>query len=94
MNELIRYETVALPGLRTYWEIHFAPGLRAGETQVREVMKMALGRLGGAALALIGRHPAEEVASNLHRLKEVMEVGKVTDTSHSVAGKFARRPDR
>jgi len=23
-NELIRYETVTSPGLRTYWEIHFA----------------------------------------------------------------------
>ena len=25
-NELIRYETAASPGLRTYWEIHFAQG--------------------------------------------------------------------
>jgi uncharacterized membrane protein len=36
-SELIRYETVASPGLRTYWEIHFAPGSGAGETEVREV---------------------------------------------------------
>jgi uncharacterized membrane protein len=26
-NELIRYETVTLPPLKTSWEIHFAPGL-------------------------------------------------------------------
>src|SRR5215510_9571421 len=90
-NELIRYETVGPPGLRTYWEIHFAPGSEAGETEVREVMKAPLGRLGRAALALIGKFPAEEVSSNLHRLKEVMETGRVTDTSYSVAGKFARR---
>lgn len=90
-NELIRYETVGLPGLRTYWEIHFAPGSEAGETEVREVMKAPLGRLGRAALALIGKFPAEEVSSNLHRLKEVMETGRVTDTSYSVAGKFGRR---
>ena len=87
-NELIRYETVTSPGLRTYWEIYFAPGSEAGETQVREVMKPPLGRLGRAALALIGKFPAEEVSANLHRLKQVMETGKVTDTSYSVRGKF------
>jgi hypothetical protein len=37
---------------------------------------------------LIGKFPEGEVPSNLHRLKEVMEVGKVTDTSYSVPGKF------
>jgi len=87
-NELIRYETVTLPGLRTYWEIHFAPGSEAGKTVVRELMKAPLGRLGRVALALIGKFPAEEVTTNLHRLKQVMETGKVTDTSYSVRGKF------
>jgi uncharacterized membrane protein len=90
-NELIRYETLTLPGLRTYWEIHFAAGSEAGETEVREVMKAPLGRLGRAALALIGKFPAEEVSANLHRLKEVMETGSVTDTRYSVAGKFVQR---
>ena len=47
-------------------------------------------RLGRAALALIGKFPAEEVTSNRHRLKEVLETGRVTDTSYSVAGKFVR----
>jgi uncharacterized membrane protein len=89
-NELIRYETVTSPALRTYWQIHFAPASAAGETEVREVMKAPLGILGRAALALIGKFPTEEVASNLHRLKEVMETGSVTDTSYSVPGKFAR----
>jgi uncharacterized membrane protein len=89
-NELIRYETVALPGLRTYWEVHFARGTDADETEVREVMKAPLGRLGRAALALIGKFPAEEVRSNLQRLKEVMETGRVTNTSYSVPGKFAQ----
>src|SRR3954465_3154031 len=89
-NELIRYETVTSSALKTYWEIHFAIGPEAGDTEVREVMKMPLGRLGRAALALIGKFPAEEVTSNLHRLKQVMETGKVTDKSHSVRGKFDR----
>src|SRR5262249_53912254 len=88
------YETDTLPRLRTRWEIHFAPGHDAGETEVREVMIAPLGRLGRVALALIGKFPAEEVSSNLHRLKEVMETGRVTDTTYSVAGKFNPRDDR
>jgi hypothetical protein len=92
-NELIRYETVS-PGLKTYWEIHFAPSSAAGETNVREVMRAPLGRLGRAALALIGKFPAEEVASNLHRLKELLETERVTDTSYAVAGKFNQRSSR
>jgi uncharacterized membrane protein len=86
-NELIRYETVGSPGLRTYWEIYFAPSAD-GETEVREVMKEPLGRLGRAALALIGKFPAQEVRSNLHRLKELVETGRVTDKSYAVPGKF------
>jgi hypothetical protein len=73
-NELIGYETVTSPGLRTYWEIHFAQGSDAGQTELRELMKTPLGRVGRAALALI---PSEEVSANLHRLKEVMETGRV-----------------
>jgi uncharacterized membrane protein len=92
-NELIRRETVTSPGLRTYWEIHFAPGSKTGETEVREVMKAPLGRLGRAALALIGKFPAEEVSANLHRLKEILETGRVTDKSYSVPGKFTERPN-
>jgi len=92
-HELIRYETVDPPLLTTHWDIFFAPGPRPGETEVREVMTMPLGGLGRAALALIGKRPDREVASNLNRLKELMETGKVTDTSYSVAGKFGRRVD-
>lgn len=90
-NELICYETQGATGLKGYWEIHFAPGPQAGETKVREVLKVPLGRLGRTALALLGKHPAEEVSSNLRRLKEIMETGRVTDTSYSVVGKFAER---
>lgn len=88
-NALIRYETVSLPGLKTYWEIHFARGSVDGETVVRELMKAPLGRVGRAALALIGRFPAEEVTANLHRLQQLLETGRVTDMSYAVPGKFA-----
>lgn len=84
-NELLRYETDAP---KSSWEIRFSPGPAAGSTEVREVMRAPLGRLGRAALALIGKFPAEEVSANLHRLKEVLETGRVTDTSYAVTGKF------
>ena len=87
-NEFIRYETVTLPGLKTCWEVQFVPGHEPGETKVHEVMKAPLGKLGRVALALIGKFPAQEVSSNLRRLKEMMETGRVTDTSYAVAGKF------
>ena len=88
-NELIRYESFGLPGLRAIWEIDFAPGVDAGWTDVREELTAPLGRFGRAAFALIGKNPAEEVPANLHRLKQVMETGKVTDTSYAVEGKFS-----
>ena len=93
-NELICYETVAPPGLTTRWEIHFAPVPGSGETVVREVMKPPLGRLGRAALALVGKFPAEELSANLRRLKQVIETGQVTDTSYSVPGKFFEHSTR
>jgi hypothetical protein len=42
------------------------------------------------SIALIGKFPVEEVSSNLHRLKQVLETGRVTDTSYAVAGKFSQ----
>ena len=88
-NELIRYETANAGALKTCWEIHFGRGAESGETHVREVMTTPLGTLGRAALALIGKFPAEEVSANLRRLKQLLETGSVTDTSYSVPGKFA-----
>jgi len=90
-NELIRYETVTSPKLRTHWEIHFAQGSDASHTAVREVMRTPVGRVGRAALALIGIFPAEEMTANLRRLKDVLETGRVSDRSYAVAGKFDRR---
>ena len=58
----------------------FCPGSHAGETEVRAVMRAPLGRLGRMALALIGKFPAEDVYSNLRRLKQLIETGKVTDS--------------
>jgi uncharacterized membrane protein len=88
-DTLIRYETVGPPGLRASWEIRFSPGLQPDGAEVREVMTLPLGALGHAALALIGKPPRAEVIANLRRLKQLLETGEVTDTSHAVAGKFS-----
>jgi uncharacterized membrane protein len=89
-DESISYETVTTPALQTRWEVHFALGAGTGETEVRELMRVPLGGLALAGLALIGKFPAREVPANLRRLKELMETGEVTDTSYAVAGKFER----
>ncbi|WP_263419607.1 SRPBCC family protein [Terriglobus albidus] len=88
-DELIRYETVTLPEIRTSWDVHFAPASDdAATTEVREVMKAPFGKIGQAALALIGKRPSSEVSANLRRLKELLETGRVMDTTYSVPGKF------
>jgi uncharacterized membrane protein len=87
-NEFISYETQPLPGLKTTWEIYLSAGSEAGTTQVREVMNTPFGRVGRAGLALVGKPPAGEVSANLHRLKEVLETGAVSDTRYAVAAKF------
>ena len=87
-NELIRYE---IAGAVLSWAIYFASASAPGSTVVREVMRTPFGKLGRAALLLIGKFPAAEVAANLGRFKELMETGRVTDTSYAVPGKFDRR---
>src|SRR3954470_10418206 len=84
-NELIRYRT---SGWGSEWEIHFSAGVEPGSTEVREVLRSPLGWIGRAALALVGKLPKEEVASNLHRLKQILETGRVSDASCAVPGKF------
>ena len=87
-NELIRYETATASATKTHWEIYFSPGAEPDETQVREVMKAPGGRLVMDALALIGKFPAQEVSANLHRFKQLMETGRVIDTTYAVSDKF------
>lgn len=87
-NQFIHYETASSPRWRTSWKVYFCPGSKPGQTEVREVMKVPLGKLGRWALGLVGKFPAKEVSANLHRLKQVLETGTVTDTSDAISGKF------
>jgi uncharacterized membrane protein len=92
LNEFIHYETTNSPRLRTSWKIYFSPGPEAGQTEVREATRTPFGRLGRLALGLLGKSVSKEVSANLHRLKQVMETGIVTDTSYSIPGKFQQQP--
>ena len=90
MNKLIRYETIMAPELRTAWEVRFAPGPEANQTEVHERITSPLGRVGRMALALIGKFPTREVRANLQRLKELLETGRVSDTTYAADGKFGK----
>jgi hypothetical protein len=72
-NAELRYESTPFLGLRATWEIHFSEGGNPGETEVREVLAIPLGRLGRTALAGLGKYPGEEVLANLKRLKQTLE---------------------
>jgi uncharacterized membrane protein len=88
VDELIAYETDAPAPTRASWEVRFAATDEPGWTDVREVMTIPLGRVGRGALRMIGKPPAAEIEANLNRLKQLLETGRVTDTRHSVRGKF------
>lgn len=87
-NTFIAYQTESAIA-RVRWEVSFTPGSTAGATMVREVMLAPGGRFAQAALAAVGKPPADEMRANLQRLKEVLETGRVTTMDHAVAGKFS-----
>lgn len=86
VNESIRYRAAG----GSTWEVHFSAGRDAGTTVVQEVLRPRLGRMGRAALRLVGKFPDREVAANLRRLKQLLETGGVTDSSYAAPGKFDR----
>jgi hypothetical protein len=61
-------------------------------TPAQDCAEMLRQLFGTSAAGRRARHAEEEDMTNLHRLKQVMEEGSVTDTSYSVPGKFAQAP--
>ncbi|MDR6972773.1 SRPBCC family protein [Leifsonia shinshuensis] len=84
-GELFSYRT-RTAGRVTTWRYTFQPG--EASTLVREQLTMPGGNLARLALRLARKHPADEVRSNLHRLKQLLETGTVTDTSNALPGRF------
>jgi uncharacterized membrane protein len=70
VNELICYETITVPELRTRWEVHCSSMPTSGTTQVREVMHAPLGRsrpLGAVTSIAVGPmvHPSASFPTNI-----------------------------
>src|ERR1700738_3767296 len=87
-DSLIRYQTVSR--LSASWTVIFSTMPGQASTRVEERMTIPFGAVGKALLGLVGKPPALEIASNLNRLKQLLEKGSITDLSHSVPGKFVR----
>jgi uncharacterized membrane protein len=85
VNQLIRYQTCGPTPLRGRWELTFAVDTAAGGTRVREQLVVPLGAIGRAMLAVIGKFPGREVATNLTRLKQLLETGDASDTPSAAA---------
>jgi uncharacterized membrane protein len=85
VNQLIRYQTGGPRPLRGRWELTFAVDTDSGGTRVREQLVVPLGAIGRAVLALIGKFPDREVAANLTRLKQLLEIGDGSDTPSAAA---------
>jgi uncharacterized membrane protein len=93
VNQLIRYQTSGPTPLRGQWELTFAVDTDAGGTRVQEQLVVPLGVLGRAMLAVIGKFPDREVATNLSRLKQLLEAGDGSDTPSAAADTASGRPE-
>jgi uncharacterized membrane protein len=87
-DSLIRYQTMS--HLPTSWTVTFSTMPGQTSTLVEEGITIPFGAVGKVLLAFIGKPPVPEIASNLNRLKQLLETGTITDLSHSVPGKFSR----
>jgi uncharacterized membrane protein len=74
------------PGRVTRWRYSFEA--RGESTRVREQLTLPDGYLPRLALRIARKHPADEVRSNLTRLKQLLETGTITDSSNALPGRF------
>lgn len=77
---------VKIAGHEATWLITFTG--HGSVTTVREELTMPRSRLSRAALKITRKNPPAEVASNLNRLKQLLETGTVTDSSNALPGRF------
>ena len=72
---------------------HEAPGNRGTEVQVDLKYEPPGGALGAAFAKLFGEEPGQQIASDLRRLKQVLETGEVLHSDASIhRGPHAARP--
>jgi uncharacterized membrane protein len=85
-NELIAWRSLPGSEVNNAGSVHFTPALQGNGTEVRVVLSYdpPAGKLGAAVAKLLGEEPSQQVADDLRRLKQVLDVGEAT------AGKRSR----
>jgi uncharacterized membrane protein len=78
-NELIAWRSLADSDVDHAGSVHFTPRADGG-TEVRVILRYSppAGKLGTAAARLAGEDPAQQVADDLRRFRQVMEAGEVS----------------
>ncbi len=81
-NELIAWRSLPGADVNQAGSVHFSPVYNGG-TEVRVVMRYAApaGRLGDAVAHLLGDDPEQQVAHDLRRFKQVMDVEEMSAAS-------------
>jgi uncharacterized membrane protein len=85
-NELISWRSIQDADVPNTGTVRFrvAPGNRGTEIHVTLRYDPPAGRLGAMVAKLFGEEPAEQVKSDLRRLKQVLETGEVVHSDASV----------
>lgn len=83
-GELIAWRSLPGSDVDQAGSVHFAPA-RDGGTEVRVVMRYAGpgGKLGAAVAHLLGEDPERQIADDLRRLKQVMDLGEVAPAARA-----------
>jgi uncharacterized membrane protein len=87
-NERIAWRSLPNADVPNWGSVEFrrAPGDRGTEVHVEIHYDPPGGKLGALIAKLFGEEPAEQVADDLRRLKQVMEVGEVIRSDASLPG--------
>jgi len=77
-NELIVWRSLPGSAVSNSGQVRFvrAPGDRGTEVHVELIYRPPAGKLGVAVAKLLGEEPAQQVATDLRRLKQVLETGE------------------
>lgn len=95
-NELISWRSAPGADVPNAGTVRFAPAPGGRGTEVHVYMQYAppAGKVGALAAKLMGKDPAHQVATDLRRFKQVMELGQVVHSDASIhRGMHPARPD-
>jgi uncharacterized membrane protein len=97
-NELIAWRSVDGADVRNSGSVRFVPAPGGRGTEIRVELEYAPpgGVIGATIAKLFGEEPAQQVGSDLRRLKQVLETGEVVKSEATVHGRShpAQPPER